>query len=148
MTCFKSSGCTHFSHTARVVSPPGTGSQPKMLKRFADQITRFVRTSKSQVAMPDPLPIGRAVQQECRDRYRMPSSAWKKTHTWPPRARPPPPPTVRAPPARGECGGAAWAGRGGVWAVVCRSFFFNDTATTEIYTLSLPDALPIFLILF
>ena len=23
-------------------------------------------------------------------------------------------------------------------------FFFNDTATTEIYTLSLPDALPIF----
>src|ERR1043166_3319534 len=27
----------------------------------------------------------------------------------------------------------------------CRmpSFFFNDTATTEIYTLSLPDALPI-----
>src|SRR3712207_9356531 len=28
---------------------------------------------------------------------------------------------------------------------VC-SFFFNDTATTEIYTLSLHDALPIFLI--
>src|SRR3712207_8731294 len=26
-------------------------------------------------------------------------------------------------------------------------FFFNDTATTEIYTLSLHDALPIFLIL-
>src|SRR3712207_9495494 len=26
------------------------------------------------------------------------------------------------------------------------SFFFNDTATTEIYTLSLHDALPIFLI--
>src|SRR5882762_11887497 len=25
----------------------------------------------------------------------------------------------------------------------CRSFFFNDTATTEIYTLSLHDALPI-----
>src|SRR6266705_3999291 len=24
------------------------------------------------------------------------------------------------------------------------SFFFNDTATTEIYTLSLPDALPIY----
>src|ERR1039457_5038863 len=28
-------------------------------------------------------------------------------------------------------------------AVVCRFFFFNDTATTEIYTLSLHDALPI-----
>src|SRR6266481_9721936 len=28
-------------------------------------------------------------------------------------------------------------------ARVCRSFFFNDTATTEIYTLSLHDALPI-----
>src|SRR2546422_3296316 len=28
--------------------------------------------------------------------------------------------------------------------VVCFFFFFNDTATTEIYTLSLHDALPIF----
>src|SRR3712207_3149869 len=27
--------------------------------------------------------------------------------------------------------------------LVCRPFFFNDTATTEIYTLSLHDALPI-----
>src|SRR5579859_8293246 len=27
---------------------------------------------------------------------------------------------------------------------LCLSFFFNDTATTEIYTLSLHDALPIF----
>src|SRR5262245_62653396 len=27
---------------------------------------------------------------------------------------------------------------------VCSSFFFNDTATTEIYTLSLHDALPIY----
>src|SRR3712207_8454850 len=28
--------------------------------------------------------------------------------------------------------------------VSCRFFFFNDTATTEIYTLSLHDALPIY----
>src|SRR3712207_6918222 len=28
--------------------------------------------------------------------------------------------------------------------MVCTCFFFNDTATTEIYTLSLHDALPIF----
>src|SRR3990167_5402364 len=28
--------------------------------------------------------------------------------------------------------------------LVCPLFFFNDTATTEIYTLSLHDALPIF----
>src|ERR1017187_7965123 len=28
-------------------------------------------------------------------------------------------------------------------AVLCSAFFFNDTATTEIYTLSLHDALPI-----
>ena len=28
---------------------------------------------------------------------------------------------------------------------MCFFFFFNDTATTEIYTLSLHDALPIFL---
>src|SRR3712207_8405238 len=27
--------------------------------------------------------------------------------------------------------------------ITCMSFFFNDTATTEIYTLSLHDALPI-----
>src|SRR6266702_6300801 len=27
--------------------------------------------------------------------------------------------------------------------MLCSSFFFNDTATTEIYTLSLHDALPI-----
>src|SRR3712207_6949082 len=27
--------------------------------------------------------------------------------------------------------------------IACVFFFFNDTATTEIYTLSLPDALPI-----
>ena len=33
-------------------------------------------------------------------------------------------------------GGGVWWGGGGV-------FFFNDTATTEIYTLSLHDALPI-----
>ena len=36
-------------------------------------------------------------------------------------------------------GGGWWVGGGGV----CWFFFFNDTATTEIYTLSLHDALPI-----
>ena len=35
----------------------------------------------------------------------------------------------------GGGGGVGWVG------VIC--FFFNDTATTEIYTLSLHDALPI-----
>ena len=39
----------------------------------------------------------------------------------------------------GGCGGGV--GGGGGCGVV---FFFNDTATTEIYTLSLHDALPIF----
>src|SRR3984885_9588925 len=29
------------------------------------------------------------------------------------------------------------------WLAACIFFFFNDTATTEIYTLSLHDALPI-----
>src|SRR6266850_8392433 len=29
------------------------------------------------------------------------------------------------------------------WPMYCSFFFFNDTATTEIYTLSLHDALPI-----
>ena len=42
-----------------------------------------------------------------------------------------------------------WWGGGGVvgvggGVVVCFFFFFNDTATTEIYTLSLHDALPIY----
>ena len=40
----------------------------------------------------------------------------------------------------GGCGHKEWVGGGG-WGVWC--FFFNDTATTEIYTLSLHDALPI-----
>ena len=31
-----------------------------------------------------------------------------------------------------------------IWQVFFLFFFFNDTATTEIYTLSLHDALPIF----
>src|SRR5256885_8807237 len=30
-----------------------------------------------------------------------------------------------------------------LWLRICFFFFFNDTATTEIYTLSLHDALPI-----
>src|SRR6266487_2977856 len=34
-------------------------------------------------------------------------------------------------------------GMGGVWGGFVYFFFFNDTATTEIYTLSLHDALPI-----
>src|SRR6266850_1914481 len=38
-------------------------------------------------------------------------------------------------------GSAHINGRAGL--CVCRFFFFNDTATTEIYTLSLHDALPI-----
>ena len=41
----------------------------------------------------------------------------------------------------GEGGGGGGAGEGGGGGVVF--FFFNDTATTEIYTLSLHDALPI-----
>src|SRR5437016_7233754 len=32
-------------------------------------------------------------------------------------------------------------------SLCCYIFFFNDTATTEIYTLSLHDALPIFIVL-
>ena len=36
-----------------------------------------------------------------------------------------------------------WKGDEGEWYDVWLFFFFNDTATTEIYTLSLHDALPI-----
>ena len=41
------------------------------------------------------------------------------------------------------CMGNVWGGGGGVWGGGGGGFFFNDTATTEIYTLSLHDALPI-----
>ena len=44
----------------------------------------------------------------------------------------------------GGVGGGGGGGWGGVWLFF---FFFNDTATTEIYTLSLHDALPIFSLL-
>ena len=40
-------------------------------------------------------------------------------------------------------GGGGGGGRGGGGGVGGVFFFFNDTATTEIYTLSLHDALPI-----
>src|SRR3954464_6943836 len=39
--------------------------------------------------------------------------------------------------------GAPRAGARGGWGCFASAFFFNDTATTEIYTLSLHDALPI-----
>ena len=45
----------------------------------------------------------------------------------------------------GGGGGGVWGVGGGGWGGVLFFFFFNDTATTEIYTLSLHDALPIFL---
>src|SRR3954467_7004343 len=62
--------------------------------------------------------------------------------------RPPRPPGPRPRAARD---GAAWGGvlggargpRGPVVGALLGGFFFNDTATTEIYTLSLHDALPI-----
>src|ERR1039457_7570055 len=38
---------------------------------------------------------------------------------------------------------SGWKARGGRFQYDCVFFFFNDTATTEIYTLSLHDALPI-----
>ena len=46
----------------------------------------------------------------------------------------------------GEIGRQCWRGggvRGGGGGGCVFFFFFNDTATTEIYTLSLHDALPI-----
>ena len=40
-------------------------------------------------------------------------------------------------------GGRSWSVLELFFLVLCFYFFFNDTATTEIYTLSLHDALPI-----
>src|ERR1041385_9296591 len=42
-----------------------------------------------------------------------------------------------------ECVGTDFISSLGIWGSDGWFFFFNDTATTEIYTLSLPDALPI-----
>src|SRR4028119_250895 len=97
--------------------------------------------------------IGRAVQQECRDRYRMPSSACKKTaeplarsdlgrSAMLRRATRTPPPVSPGP----VCAGCTRGGRecSRSWMVGAgRLFFFNDAAPPEIYTLSLPGALPI-----
>ena len=44
----------------------------------------------------------------------------------------------------GRWGGGGGCGGGGGGGMLDFFFFFNDTATTEIYTLSLHDALPIF----
>src|SRR4026207_2127657 len=95
--------------------------------------------------------IGRAVQQECRDRYRMPSSAWKKkkkqtNHASVVDSASHGAPTRRRRHARRSTR-TAFAVRGQLERFPCffcaLFFFFNDTATTEIYTLSLHDALPI-----
>src|SRR4028118_1922991 len=45
--------------------------------RSADPLPRGARRLRGRPAAAEPQ-IGRAVQQECRDRSRMPSSAWKK----------------------------------------------------------------------
>ena len=45
---------------------------------------------------------------------------------------------------RNEYGGDRCCMLADRYVVCCIVFFFNDTATTEIYTLSLHDALPIF----
>src|SRR3954466_9846086 len=74
----------------------------------------------------------------------------KKQHTRRPRPAAPIDTQVRpgAHPAPGAgewarpwvgCAGAGWS----PWSCHVSFFFFNDTATTEIYTLSLHDALPI-----
>ena len=47
--------------------------------------------------------------------------------------------------AGGGCGGCGVVLVCGGGVVFCVFFFFNDTATTEIYTLSLHDALPIYI---
>src|SRR4026208_2114341 len=80
--------------------------------------------------------IGRAVQQECRDRFRMPSFAWKNRASVPNYRRPARAGTAFRPaPARRN--------QHPRQAAISLLFFFNDTATTEIYPLSLHDALPI-----
>src|SRR3982750_3002894 len=66
-----------------------------------------------------------------------------------PRSHGPPPHYPSAPRRRGGGGSgritrsAASRGEGAPGIVYVSVFFFNDTATTEIYTLSLHDALPI-----
>ena len=47
---------------------------------------------------------------------------------------------VRAAVCKDDC---CWVGEGEGGCIKAVFFFFNDTATTEIYTLSLHDALPI-----
>src|SRR3954464_15397713 len=81
----------------------------------------------------------------------MPSSASKKRAARPPHSPPasPLPASVPPHPRGAEAVDAVRAGRGrrgrpGELRRLSGSFFFNETATTEIYTLSLHDALPIY----
>src|ERR1044072_445436 len=53
-------------------------------------------------------------------------------------------PRRTAPPSAGEIGRAHGRNRRTPTYLVCPLFFFNDAATTEIYPLSLHDALPIY----
>src|SRR4028118_1146584 len=98
------------------------------------------------------LKIGRAVQQECRDRSRMPSSAWKKTkiavaqrgtestRAAERRARR----ADRRRAATLRTAGYEFRARSAVAQTFTESFFFfNDPAPPGIYTLSLHAPLPI-----
>src|SRR2546425_1054319 len=63
-----------------------------------------------------------------------------------PLAAPPMTTLERGPRRGGERAGEHTAGLPSPAYLLCPLFFFNDTATTEIYTLSLHDALPIFIV--
>src|SRR3989337_2071304 len=82
----------------------------------------------------------------------MPSSAWKKTNPQNPRHRRTSHARSSITTARRCCAPlrllcCLHCAPAVIFSVsfLCFFFFFNDTATTEIYTLSLHDALPIFL---
>src|SRR5688572_32624665 len=80
----------------RRITIPLTISNLKLLRRITRTENILHRNfTRQQVAIQNRMfsvQIGRAVQQECRDRSRMPSPARKKTR---PRLPPPPPPPER-----------------------------------------------------
>src|SRR5437763_7715766 len=74
--------CGRSRHLARKLSLRRKRSSPNVFEMAATEtitsiiLIKLIRVSLGTVRHPRQ--IGRAVQQECRDRYRMPSSAGKK----------------------------------------------------------------------
>src|SRR5437016_6392673 len=75
----RSSYFVTFRHQLTILSKTDALDEEKWLNMLGTFVKDWFRYESHFVHGRDSLEIGRAVQQECRDRSRMPSSARKKT---------------------------------------------------------------------